>query len=141
MMRTPKNIGLATSFAERSLDGSLAGIQSSSQSALTLAEMTHDVFHHHDSTINDEAKVYRAEAHEVPGKAELQHACHGKKHSERNDQGHDKRRSPIPKQSEKDENDEQCPFDKISFHRLDGAVHEFAAVIELPNDDSSGSLA
>ena len=41
----------------------------------------------------------------------------------------DKRRSP-PKQSEKDENDEQCPFDKISFHRLDGAVHEFAAVIE-----------
>ena len=118
------------------LAGTLGGRELASERVLFFAEMTHDVFHHHDRAINDEAEINRAETHQVSAQLPLDHAGHGEKHRERNDERDDERRAPVAEQRKEHDDDEQRALREIFFDRADGAVHQFAAVVERADDDA-----
>src|SRR5688572_7832344 len=107
---------------------------------LTLAQVADDVFHHHDGTIDDEAKIDCAETHEVSAQAQLNHAGHGKEHRKRNDERDNDCSTPIPQKRKEHDNDEQRTFGEILLHRLNCAVHKIAAVIDGFDDHSGWQL-
>jgi hypothetical protein len=56
MMSTPKNIGRATSRAERRTSANRSAAVSLPELVLFLRDVAEDVFHHHDRAIHDQAK-------------------------------------------------------------------------------------
>ena len=103
---------------------------------LPLAEMAHDVFHHHHCAVDDEAEINRAEAHQVSAEPPLDHAGHGEKHRERDDERDDECRAPVAEQREEHDDDKQRALGEVRFDRANGAIHEVAAVVEWADDDA-----
>jgi hypothetical protein len=69
-----------------------AGVQWSSEMLLFVAQLAHDVFHHHHRPIDDQPEVHRPQAHQVARDPELHHA----REREQNESGIAAARSTRP---------------------------------------------
>ena len=116
----------------------LAGIEGAPEVLLFVRELADDVFHDHDRAIDDEAEVHRAEAHEIAGDAEVRHADDRAEEGEGDRKGDDEGRTPVSEQEQQDDDDKNGTFEEVVLHRLDGAVHEFRAVVLDGEFDAGG---
>ena len=91
---------------------------------LSIAKPAHDVFHDDDRAINDESKINRAQAHQVAGDAESRHADEREKKRKRNCRGHDKRRAPVAKRCQQNNDNEHRALEQIVFYGADGAINQ-----------------
>src|SRR5579871_1196516 len=57
---------LASGFEDDAFHLVVAQLRPVVRVAAAFREMTHDVLDHHDRAVHDEAKIYRAETHQVP---------------------------------------------------------------------------
>jgi len=141
MMSTPKNMGLATSLADLSTSSVRSRtVRVRPSAVLTLAEMTHDVFHHDDRTINDEAEVDGTEAHQVSADVIAHHAGHGKEHGKWDDERDDEGGAEVPEQRKEHDDDEQCALGQVRLHSRESSADEVTAIIEGADDDALREL-
>ncbi len=95
---------------------------------LLLGKVTQRVLGDDDRAIDDQAKIERAEAHEVRADPALQHpeGCH--QHGQRDDESRDERRAKIAEQQEQDGDDQQGAFAQIPRHSVDCRIDQLRAV-------------
>ena len=85
MINTPKNVGRPTSFAAESTVCRRSFVLSNRPSSvLPQTEAADDVFHHHDSAINDKTEVHCAKAHQISGQFRSHHASDREEERKRN---------------------------------------------------------
>ena len=116
-MSTPKNIGLATSLrgVKHFAWNRSAAVSSRPKLLLLMPQMADDVLHHHDRTVDDEAKVDRPQAHQVAGDACFDHAGDGEEHRQRNGERDNQCCSQVAQQRKQDHHDEQAPSKRLAF--------------------------
>ena len=108
MMHTPKTIGRPTSTAAaRNSD-----CRSLSRDRAGSLQASHEVLHHDDRGVDEQAEVERAETHEIGGHADLPHRQNGEQQRQRDDGRGDQRRSDVPQEQEQDQRDEQAAFQR-----------------------------
>ena len=108
---------------------------------LGVGQAAHAVLHNHHRTVDDDAKVQRAQAHEVGADAPLHHAGKGEQHGQWNDEGGDQRGAQIAQEQEQHGHHQCCAFDQIFLDRGDGFVDQVGAVVDRHRFDASGQVA
>ena len=81
-----------------------------------------------DGTVDDEAKVQCAQAHQVAGNAQRVHTDCADQQRQRNDQRRDGRRPHVAQQQEQDHHHQQRAFGQIFRHGFDGGHNQLRAV-------------
>ncbi len=100
------------------------------QFVLPQAQSADDVFHHHHSSVDDQAEIDGAQTHQVAGYLRLHHAGQREEKRKRNRERNDQRRPPIAEQKQQHSHDEKRAFEEIRPHRRDGLVDQHGAVID-----------
>ena len=93
------------------------------------AQTTDDVFHQDDGPIDDQAKVDRAQAHEVARNAPLHHPGKREQHRERNRRGDDEAGAEIAEEHEQDRDDQQPALQQVVPHGPDDPVHQDRPIV------------
>ena len=95
---------------------------------LLLGKASERVLDDDDRTIDDQAKVERAEAHEVRRHAEAQHPKAGQHHRDRNDSRGNQRGAKVAEQQEQHDHNEERAFAQVLCDRLDCRIDQRGAV-------------
>ena len=93
---------------------------------LSFAKPPEAVFNNDHRAIYDQAKIKRAEAHEVARDPVADHACHG----ERNDRRCQQRGPDIAEQQEEDDDHEERPLGEVFLDGGDRCVDEVGAIVD-----------
>src|SRR5690606_1952641 len=103
------------------------------QQPLALGQVVHAEEHglHDDhGTVNYEAEIDRAKAHQIAADAGEPHEDHGEEHAERDHAGHDEARAQLAQEKHQDEDHDQRTFHQVVAHGAHGPVHQVGAVQE-----------
>ena len=92
--------------------------------------MAQTVLDDDDRAVDDQAKIERAEAHQVTGDARMNHAGNGHQHGQRDHRSRDQCSTPVAEQQEQHCDHQQRTFSQIFFDRRDGLIDQRGAVIE-----------
>ena len=98
--------------------------------AVRILEPADAVLDHDHRTVDDQAEVDGAQAHQRSGDAEPQHALGGEHHRQRDGQGHDQPRPQVAQEDEEDRNHQDRPFEQVLPHRLENLVHQLGPLVD-----------
>ena len=101
-----------------------------------MAEMAHDVFHHHYRAIHHHSEVERAQREQVGRNAFQLEATRGEEQGERNGERHDDRAAHISEEDQQDDDHQNDAFGEVVQHRFGGVVHQFATIDKRDDFDS-----
>ena len=97
---------------------------------------SHEIFDHHDGRVDHEAKVERAETHEICRNVEPSHENEGNQQRQRNHRRHDQRRADIAKEEKENERDEQCALEQIAKDRTCRSINNVGLTVERADRDT-----
>jgi len=103
---------------------------------LCVGESAHAVLDDHHRTVNDDAEVQRAQAHEVGADPLVDHAGEGEQHGQRNDQRRDQCSAQISQEQKQNGNDENSPFNEVLLDRGNRLVDQGDAVVDRHRMDA-----
>ena len=105
-------------------------VQHPAELVLQLAEPAQAVLDDDHCTVDDQAEVERAQAHQVARYAATHHAEDREQHRQRDHRGGDQRGAEIAEQQEQHHDHQQCAFDKVLGNCPDRAINQRGAVID-----------
>ncbi len=97
---------------------------------LRLRQSPDAVFDDDHRTVDDQAEIQCAEAHQVGGDAGFHHAEQRRHHGQRDHRCGDQRSAEIAQQQEQYGDHQQCAFEQVFLHCDDGFIHQRGAVID-----------
>ena len=124
MISSPNIVGLRTSTAASRTISNLVLL-----GEIAVGDVTHAVLHHHDGTIDHEAKVDGPQAEQAGGDAESQHSREGEQHRKRDRQGNDACRPQVAQEGKEHDNDQQAALEQVVPHGADDVFDQFGAVV------------
>ena len=96
------------------------------------------IFDDDHRTIDNDAEIDGAKAHEIGAYLVLDHAGDGKQHGQWNDARGCNRRPEVSKGQEQDSDDQESAFDQILFDGHDGRLDEARPVVDGMRDHALG---
>ena len=87
------------------------------------------VLDHDHRTVDDQAEVDRAEAHQAAGDAEGEHQVAGEEHRQWDRQRHDQARAEVAQEEQQDRDDQHAPLGQVVSHRVDRLLDQVASVV------------
>ena len=117
---------------------SLACGQCASQFGPFLAEHEQGGLDHDHRTVDEDAEVECAQAHQIAADPEAVHADHREQERQRDHQCGDRRRPYVAQQQKQHHDDEQCPFGQVLGYRPDRGIDQHAPVEHRLGDDARG---
>ena len=115
--------------------------QRSACCGLGVSQATHAVLYDHHGTIDDDAEIECAKAHQVRADLVADHARKGEQHRQRNHHCCDERCTDVTQEQEQDSDNQQSAFDQVLLHRIDGFIDQYGAVIDRLRYDSFRQVA
>ncbi len=109
------------------------------QASLTLlinSEHPQTVFNDDHGTVDDDAKIYSAEAHQVGADLGFDHASDGNQHGKGDDAGRDYCGADVAEEKEQDGDYKQRAFDEVLFDRRDGGFDQRSSVVKRTGYDA-----
>ncbi len=98
-------------------------------------DVSHAVLDHDDRTIDHEAEVDRAEAHQAAGDAHPLHHRDREEHRQRNHRRHDQPRPEVPEKGEQNGDDQDGPLEEVLLHGLEDVVDQVGSLVNDVNLD------
>src|SRR3546814_6171993 len=108
-------------------------LKESAEPLLLLSQPSQAVFVNNHRSIDDEAEIECAQAHEVGGGSCRQHARQGHQHRNRNHGGGNQRRAEIAEQEEQDDNHQQGALGEVLLHRSEETTSELQSLMRTPS--------
>ncbi|MNJ21356.1 hypothetical protein D3C77_157060 [compost metagenome] len=115
--------------------------QQATMMLLRVGQAANGVLDDHYRSIDDDAEVQGAEAHQVGADLVAEHTGEGEQHRQRNDHGSDQRRADVAEEQKQNDDHQDRAFDEVLLHRGDGLVDQVGAVVHRHRADASGQRA
>ena len=96
---------------------------------LCMGQAAHTVFNNDHGTVNDDAEIQCAQAHQVGTNPVIDHAKKREQHGQWNYHRRDDGRANIAQKKKQDCNYQNGAFNQVFFHGVDGFVHQHRAVV------------
>ena len=108
---------------------------------LCVGQTADGVLDDHHRTVNDNAEVQRAQAHQVGADFVGEHAGEGEQHRQRNHHRSDQRCTDITQEQKQHRHHQQRTFEEVFLHRGDGFFHQVGAVVNSDRHHAFGQRA
>ena len=102
------------------------------------AKLSDDIFHHHNRTVDDQAKIDRTKAHQVSRNAESRHSGESEEKGQRNRSCDDESSAPVAEEKQQHRYHEQSTFEKIRSDCANRSVHQIFSVVFRADDHAGG---
>ncbi len=92
-----------------------------------------DVFHHHHRAVDDDSEIDGADGKQVRRDAAPVQENERKQQAQRNGESDDDRRAHADQEKDQDDQDQAHAEQQVVLHRVDGHLHQVAAVVVGPD--------